>query len=412
MALLHEEIKKTPDQEVTINMVLTRGVEEIFPAYGLVELMEERPITIYLGIDPTARDLHIGHIVPLKKLRQFQLLGNVNINLLFGSFTAMLGDPSGKDSTRIALTPVQVMENVAGYKEQAGLILDLSSEVPRPVQVVYNGDWLSELTVSQFLELASLMTVDEMITWTTFAERLASSDKKLALSELLYPLLQGYDSVALSTDVELGGKDQRMNMLVGTKFLHYFAKRQKWGITTKLIVDSDGKKMGKTTGTAVNITEWPEVIFEALMTWPDSTIALGLELLTLVPMEIVKQVDEAMKMNPVETKQAFAWRVVRDLHGEEAANYAEEEFGLVLRKKNLPRRIQTTELDTVITLAEALVKTGLSPDSENAKALITQGAVRVNNSVWRKYKNLQSGEYIIKIGKKTIKNIRKVVIHS
>ena len=417
MVPLHLQIEQAQADPVTSSTVLTRGVASVMPQDKIQTLMDQRPIRVYLGIDPTSPNLHIGHMVPLRKLRQLQLLGH-QVFLLFGTFTGMIGDPTDKSATRVRLTQEQVAANVATYRDQAGRILDLAPDAENPIQVVYNHEWLQGLSFADVVELASNFTVNQFVARDTYKRRLESGEP-LYLHELLYPLMQGYDSVALQVDLEVGGKDQIPNMLAGTHLLQRLEGMEKTVLGLKLIEDPSGAKMGKTTGNVVNIMEWSEVVYEALMTWPDSTIALGLELLTDVPMSIVKAVETEMSRiaqnesqeNPVRIKEAFAWRVVAELNGVDEADYARGVFDAVKRQKQLPPRVQEFVFDTSTPLSTVLHESKLAANLGEAQALITSGAVRVNRQPQKQDRPLKAGDHIVELGKNSVKNVRKVSIH-
>jgi tyrosyl-tRNA synthetase len=416
---LAEAIMRAPDEAVSLDTILRRGVDTIMPEQGLRELLESGPQALYLGIDPTAPDLHVGHMVPLRKLRQFQELGH-HVILLFGTFTGMIGDPSDKSSTRKRLTPAQVESNVSTYRQQAGQILDLSESAANPVTVVYNHDWLEKLGFADVVELAAQFTVNQFVARETYRLRLEAGTP-LFLHEFLYPLMQGYDSVALSDEfglrIEVGGKDQIPNMMSGRDMLGALRGVSKYVLGTKLIEDPSGIKMGKSLGNVVNLTDLPEVAFEGLMSWTDGQVAPALEMLTALPMELVERVDAEMKLiaeggsdeNPMTLKEAFAFRIVSQIHGEEEANQAQGIFDLVKRQKQLPPRMREVEVQSGTTLVEALVASGLAKTAEEAQSKLTQQAVRLDGEQIRKNVTL-SGTNVVELGKQSIKNVRRIIV--
>lgn len=412
-ARLQSEIERGSSEAVTIETVLTRGVETLMPETGLESILSDHSVRLYLGIDPTSPYLHIGHMVPLRKLQQFQALGH-QVILLFGTFTGMIGDPSDKTAARVRLTPEQVEVNVATYKSQAGKILDLSSRAVNPVNVVYNHEWLGQLTFMDVIELASNFTINQFIARETYKKRL-EENTPLYVHEVLYPIMQGYDSVALDVELEIGGTDQIPNMLAGKTLINRMNHHEKWVMGMKLIEDPTGAKMGKTTGNVVNLVEAPEVIYEALMTWPDTAIALGLELLTSMPMALVEETSKSISLpdvNPMYLKEAFAFRVVSELNGEPDAQLARGIFDQVYRGRQLPPedRVKSVVIDQPSTeLTEVLVVSGLAKDVAEASSLLAQGAVYVDGKQARKNVTT-SGEYLIQLGKRTIKNLRRIVI--
>lgn len=414
-AHLQASIKSEVGNLASLDSVINRGVASLMPEVGLRVLLEDKPINLYLGIDPTSPFLHLGHLVPLRKLRQFQMLGH-RVYLLFGTFTGMIGDPSDRSAARVQLSFEQVQENVATYVSQAGMVLDMSAMAANPIQLVHNHDWLAPLSLEDLITLSSHFTVNQLLGRKSYQERLESG-KPLHLHEMLYPVMQAYDAVALDVDLEIGGKDQIPNMLAGAHLVQRMNHHQKWVMGMKLIEDAKGAKMGKTSGNVVNIVETPEVIYEALMTWPDSTIGLGLELLTDLPMAVVTEVDSAFKQisqgsskfNPVALKEAFAFRVVADLISQAEAHQAEQVFDLVKRHRQLPPRMTQVTLNGQVSLDAVLVETGLA-SSEQAVQLINQGAVWLNQKQARKNVTLPLGEHVVSLGKNTIRNIRRVVL--
>lgn len=407
---LQENLRSSVPQETTIEDTLGRGVETLLPnKEGLVSLMQESRIRLYLGIDPTSPDLHIGHLVPLRKLRQFQNLGH-EVILLFGTFTGMIGDPTDKSAGRVRLDAAQIGKNIETYEQQASKVLDLSKFTSNPILIKHNHEWLQSLTFSEVVDLAANFSVQQMEARSMFQDRI-KEDKPIWLHEFLYPLMQGYDSVFMDIDLEVGGKDQIFNMLVGRDLMKRYHDKEKWVLGNKLIEDPSGKKMGKTEGNIVNINEWPEVKYEALMTWPDGAISTGFELLTLASLEDVKETQtivETQGINPMIFKEAFAYRVISELDGKEAADYAEEEFSNVKRKKMLPRRIKEVEVNPNLKLNDVLVLAGLAKDEAEAFRYISAGAVVINGKDIRKNIILPAPEVLIQIGRRTIKNIRLV----
>lgn len=407
----YDGLKSVEAEAATIREALRRGVDEVLPGpRNLEKEMENRRIKLYLGIDPTSPDLHIGHTVPLRKLRQFQDLGH-EVVLLFGTFTGMIGDPSDKSAARIKLTPEQINKNIATYAEQAGRILDLSEQAKNPITIAHNHDWLGKMSFAEVVDLASNFSVQQMESRKMFQKR-REDDKPIWLHEFLYPLMQGWDAVAMGVDLEVGGKDQTFNMLIGKTLVNRYLDREKWVMATKLIEDPSGKKMGKTEGNIVNIESWPEWKYESIMTWPDSTIPLGFELLTSIPMEQMDIVGELLlkgEVNPIELKKALAFRVTSELDGDEAAKYAEDEYERVKRQGQLPRRIIETRVEKGMLLSDMLVESGLVSNINEALKKVRQGAIFSNGEQIRK--NIEFNDTsVIQIGKRSIKNARMVLI--
>lgn len=408
------QLRESLAEEITIRETLKRGVAEMLPAAygdcGLEKQLKERRIKLYLGIDPTSPDLHIGHTVPLRKLRQFQDLGH-EVVLLFGTFTGMIGDPSDKTAARVRLTPEQIERNVATYAEQAGRVLDMSPKAKNSVKIAYNHEWLGKMTFAEVVDLMSNLSVQQMMERRGFRERW-DKGTPIWLHEFTYPLMQGWDAVAMGVDLEVGGRDQTFNMLVGRDLVKRYQDREKWVMATKLIEDPDGKKMGKTEGNIVNVNAWPEWKYEAVMTWPDGAIPLGFELLTSVPMEQVYVVQELLdkgEINPLDLKRALAYRVVKDLDGEAEAVYAESEFDRVMRRRELPKRIMRVEVEQGLQMDEMVLRIGLASDLDQARRLIAQGAVWVDGKQIKMGGRLTGSEEVVRLGKKTIKNVRGLV---
>lgn len=412
-------LEKMESEKASIREVTTRGVARdengdrmIYPdVRGLEDAMSERRLTLYLGIDPTSPELHIGHTVPLRKLRQFQDLGH-NVNLLFGTFTGMIGDPTDKTAARVRLSKEQINSNIMNYKEQAGKILDLSENAQNPVHIVHNDEWLAPINFEGVLDLASNVTVQQMLERKMFKERM-DAGKPISLTEFLYPILQGYDSVAMGVDIEVGGKDQIFNMLVGRNFVKTYLKKEKWVLPTRLIEDPSGKKMGKTEGNIVNIRDFPEVIYEGIMTWPDSAIAMGFELITNIPMKKVEIIKERLAMgelDPMITKQALAFRVVQELQGIDAAKYAEDEFTSVKREGNLPKRMNEVVVLKGIKLSEILITSGLCKSIEEARMKIAQKSIFIDGMQPKKDIVWPENASTVQIGRKTIRNVRRIIL--
>ena len=373
--------------------------------------MKERPIKLYLGIDPTSPDLHIGHLVPLRKLREFQDLGH-KIVLLFGTFTGRIGDPTDKSAMRKKLTTEEVQTNVTTYIQQASKVLDLSDSAINPVTVVYNEDWLGKLNFEEVVELAANFSVQRMLERSMFSERLAKG-KALGLHELLYPLMQGYDSVALGVDLEVGGKDQTFNMLVGRELVRRLNGRKKWAMAMKLIEDPSGKKMGKTEGNIVNVMAPAAWKYEALCSWPDSAVPVGFELLTSVPIVQItemKQLVETGVIHPKDLKKALAFRVIAELDGIQAACEAELEFDRVYQQNSLPMEIIETGVYQGQSLCGVLMVSGLVRDMDAAMAFIQKRAIFVDGQLVKAgFRDWKDGQ-VLSIGKRTIKNVRRILV--
>lgn len=413
------EIKNIEREKVTVREALTRAVATddegkrmIMPDInGLENLMEKKRVRLYLGIDPTSPDLHIGHTVPLRKLAHFQSLGH-EVNLLFGGFTAMIGDPSDRSATRVKLTKEQVAKNMADYVRQAGHILDLSPNIENKVILQNNFDWLSKLTFEDVTELAGNFSVQQMMNRSTYKNRYTSGTT-IGLHEFLYPLMQGYDSVAMDVDLEVGGKDQVPNMLDGRTLIKNYKNHEKWVLGTRLIEDPNGKKMGKTEGNIVNINDLPEVKYEGIMTWPDSAIGMGFELITSIPMEKVHVINEMLKtgkIDPMISKEALAFRAVMELDGAKEAQFAAEEFTRVKREGKLPSRMLEVSVNKKAKISEVLIASGLVKTPEEALTKIAQKSVFIDGNQSQRDAEWPLNAVTIATAKKTIKNIRSITL--
>ena len=389
---------KNLDQK--IEEILTRGTEEIIPSKnGLKDLMKRKKIRLYLGVDPTSPKIHLGHLVPLKKLKHFQELGHEAI-LLFGTFTAQVGDPSGRDEQRKPLSSEQVKENMKTYKEQVSKFIDLSG-----IQIKYNADWLQELTFSGLVKIASNFTVSRLLERDMFQRRLKEK-KEVWVNEFLYPLMQGYDSVALDVDLEIGATDQTFNMLVGRKLQRIFNKKEKFILMTPILLGLDGRKMSKTFGNTVDMTDSPNEIYGKIMSLADNLIINYLELITDFPLESIRKIKSDLirkKINPRDVKAMLGREIVNIIHGKKLAASAEKDFDKVFRKKQLPSRIPEVRVEkTDIDILELLVNSKLVSSKSEAKRLIIQKGVKIDGVIqkeWKKIIKIKKGD-VIQIGKR------------
>lgn len=360
---------------MTIEELLTRGVQEIVPPQGLMEkLRKGDKITLYLGIDPTGAQLHLGHSIPLRKLRHFQEMGH-RVIFLIGSFTAMIGDPTGRNEARPPLTRDQIEENFKGYKKQASKVLDFGK-----IETRYNHEWLEKLKFNDVLSLAHHFTVQQMLQRDMFQERVKKG-QDLNLTEFMYPLMQGYDSVAMDVDLEVGGNDQLFNMLAGRKLLKEIKNKEKWVLTTPLIEGLDGRKMSKTYGNTVNITDAPTEMFGKLMSMSDALIIKYFLLCTDVPLKEIDEIDRALKggQNPRDAKVRLAGEIVKFYHDEKAAAKAEEEFNRMFRDHGAPDDMPVFKLKGEKNIIDLLEACKLVASRAEAKRLVAQGGVKVND---------------------------------
>ncbi|MEO6456828.1 MAG: tyrosine--tRNA ligase, partial [Chloroflexia bacterium] len=328
-----------------ISEVMTRAVAEIVPRDEFEKMLRSgRKLRVKLGIDPTGPRLHIGRTVPLFKLRQFQDMGH-QIVLIIGDFTAIVGDPSDKDAQRVMLTTEQIESNMATYKEQIGKILDIDK-----VEFRYNAQWLGPLTFHDVIRLASKFTVAQMLQRENFAVRWEES-KPIGLHELLYPLMQGFDSVAIKADIELGGTDQLFNLMAGRALQPEFGQPPQGVICTNMIAGTDGRKMSTTWANAIYLLDEPRDQFGKVMSMGDDVIPVYMESCTLLPMDEVKRVREGLEdgsVHPMDAKKQLAWEIVRMYHGEEAANTARADFERQFQNRDLPTEIPLVPIERIV----------------------------------------------------------------
>jgi len=322
--------------EAAVLEVLSRGVENVFPNVESVKsfLRKGKQLTLYVGVDPTGPTLHLGHVIPLRKIAAFQKLGH-KVIFLIGDFTAMIGDPTDKGAARKQLTRAEVMKNCKRYKSQASRFIDFTG--PNAAEMKFNSKWLAPMSFSEVVELASHVTVEQMAKRDMFVKRTAEG-KPVFLHEFLYPLMQGYDSVAMDVDGEVGGNDQTFNMLAGRDLSKVLSGKDKFVVATRLLVDSSGKKMGKTEGNMVNLDQTPPDMFGKVMSWPDELIAAGFELLTDVPMAEIDSVKKQMAdgSNPRDFKANLAEEIVATIHGKEKAAAARQSFSSTFKEGAVP----------------------------------------------------------------------------
>ncbi|WP_333985082.1 tyrosine--tRNA ligase [Ectopseudomonas khazarica] len=360
--------------------LIKRGAEEVLVEAELVEKLKRgQPLRIKAGFDPTAPDLHLGHTVLINKLRQFQELGH-QVIFLIGDFTGMIGDPSGKSATRPPLTREQVLDNAETYKQQVFKILD-----PAKTEVAFNSTWMDQLTPADFIRLASQYTVARMLERDDFDKRY-SSNQPIAIHEFLYPLVQGYDSVALKADVELGGTDQKFNLLMGRELQRAYGQESQCIVTMPLLEGLDGvKKMSKSLGNYVGIQEAPGVMYNKLVSMPDALMWRYFELLSFRSMAEIEQFrrDVEQGANPRDIKIKLAEELVARFHGEEAAANAHRSAGNRMKDGELPDDLPEVELVSAedMPISSVLNKAGLVKNAAVARDLLGSGGVRVDGEV-------------------------------
>ncbi len=361
--------------EKEIDDVINRGVENVFPNREFLKskMMKGERLSIYLGIDPTGPTLHLGHVIPLLKLSKFQKLGH-QIVLLMGDFTGMVGDPTDKTTARRKLTREKVLENLKEYQKQASKFISFSG--PNKALFKFNSKWLAGMDFSEVLELTSLVTVDQMLKRDMFVRR-EEEGKPVYVHELLYPIMQGYDSVAMDVDGEIGGNDQTFNMLVGRDLMKLLKNKEKFVIATKLLVDSSGKKMGKTEDNMVALNQTPEDMFGKVMSWSDDLILTGFEVLTDISLADIASMKELMGSgkNPRDFKAHLAREIVALYHGEKKAKMAEENFENTFTKGGIPEDIVDVSVAKDVLFVDILMVNELVVSKSDFRRLVSEGAI-------------------------------------
>ena len=381
--------------------LLKRGTHEILLEDELVKKLESgRKLRIKAGFDPTAPDLHLGHSVLLTKMRQFQELGH-QVVFLIGDFTGRIGDPTGKNVTRKPLTEAEVKANAETYKEQVFKILD-----PALTEVRFNAEWMSKLSAADMIELAAQSTVARMLERDDFEKRY-TANQSISIHEFLYPLVQGYDSVALEADIELGGTDQKFNLLMGREIQKHFGQAPQVVMTMPLLEGLDGvQKMSKSLGNYVGVDDTPGVMFNKLVSMPDSLMWRYFELLSLKSNDEIEKIRRSIESgaNPRHIKMELARELIARYHGEEAAANAHKSAGNQLAEGELPDDLPDVEVafeGEQAPIAAVLNRSGLTNNSAQAKDMLSNGRVKVDGEVVAKDAMLATGQrYVIQAGKK------------
>lgn len=389
---------------------IRRGADEILIEEELIKKLEEgRPLRIKAGFDPTAPDLHLGHTVLINKLRQFQDLGH-EVIFLIGDFTGMIGDPSGKSTTRPPLTREDVVVNAKTYKEQIFKILD-----PERTRVEFNSRWMDKMEAADLIRLASRYTVARMLERDDFHKRY-SGNQPIAIHEFLYPLVQGYDSVALHADIELGGTDQKFNLLVGRQLQTVYGQSPQVVLTMPILEGLDGvQKMSKSLDNFIGIDELPVEMFGKVMSISDVLMWRYYDLLSFHPLSEIERLKRKAKqgMNPRDIKMQLADEIVHRYHGKSAAERAKSEFIARFQRNELPENIEEKNLvssDPSLLLAQVLKQSGLTSSTSEARRMIQQGAVRVDagrvDDIDCKLRAGPGCIYIIQVGKRRVTRVK------
>ena len=381
---MQEEVVRDPQVEAEVERqmaIVRRGAVEIIPEEELAAKLRRsvktgKPLKVKLGLDPSAPDIHLGHTVVLQKMRQLQDLGH-QVTVIIGDYTGMIGDPTGKSETRKQLTAEQVRENAATYVKQLFKVLDESKTTIR-----YNSEWLSPMNFADVISLAAKTTVARMLERDDFEKRY-TTQQPISLHEFFYPLMQGYDSVALKSDLELGGTDQKFNLLMGRMLQKEYGQEQQVILTMPLIEGLDGvAKMSKSLGNYIGIDEEPKEMYGKAMSIPDELMAKYYELVTDLSLEEVTAIREGLEnktLHPRDAKMRLAREIVRMYHGEEAAQAGEEHFKTVFQKRALPDDIPEVTLDAgTVWIVKLLADLKMAPSNGEARRLVQGGGVKIN----------------------------------
>jgi len=387
-------------KKAQLESLLTRGVSELYPSADAfaARAKSSKKMRMYFGIDPTSPALHIGHAIGLRKLRAFQDLGH-EVILLLGSFTAMIGDPTDKLATRVQLTQKQVLENAATYKKQAAAIVRFTGE--NPAKIMFNHKWLAAMKFVDVVDLASHFTVQQMAERDMFSRRMKEGNP-VYVHEFLYPLMQGYDSVAMDVDAEIGGSDQIFNMLAGRTLMKQMKNKEKFVLALKLLENDEGKKMSKTESGFIALDDEPNDMFGKLMAMDDSMILPYAELATDIPLEDIDGLRLAMKkgMNPRDAKERVARNIVSMFHGELASEKAANAFRDQFQKGETPTDIEMFLLKGTTNIVDVLVASGLASSKTEARRLIDQKAVKLDGIAVTSYDQSVAKDVVIQRGKR------------
>jgi tyrosyl-tRNA synthetase len=410
---LTEEQKREVERQLE---VIRRGIAEIVPQDELIKKLEKSvitgvPLKVKLGLDPTAPDLHVGHTVVLHKLRQFQELGH-QIQLLIGDFTGRIGDPTGKSETRKQLTEEDVKRNAQTYVQQFAKVMDVSK-----IEVYYNSTWLAPMNFADVVRLAANVTLARMLERDDFSKRYAT-EQPISLHEFFYPLMQGYDSVALESDIELGGTDQKFNLLMGRQLQKEYGKEQQIAIMMPILEGLDGvQKMSKSLGNYIGISEIPNEIYGKTMSVPDELMLKYYELVTKLSNEELIELRQGLEkgaIHPRDAKMRLAKTFVTMFHGEDAAQEAEQHFKTVFQQRALPTDIPEVEISAEslesgqIWIAKLLVELGLTPSTGEARRMVQQGGVKINEEKIEDVQEQISVEngMVVQVGKRKFAKVK------
>ncbi len=395
--------RQTSGRQEAIEETLTSGVEQILPDKNkLKELMKERKIRVYFGIDPTAPKLHLGHTIGLRKLQEFADLGCETF-LVVGTGTVFAGDPSLREETRKKISKKEIQRNIQTWKKQAKKILDFSK-----VKIKYNGDWLLKLKLEDIIDIASNISAVKLFQRDSFRRRIKNGNT-VWMHEVLYPLLQGYDSVHLGVDLEIGGTDQVFNMLIGRELERKMKNKEKFVLTLSMIAGIDGKQMSKTSGNCVWIDDSANEMYGKIMSIPDNLIFNYFELLTSASLSEIKKLKKSKK-NPKDLKSELAKKIVKVYYGDASARKAAAEFKRVFKEKKTPSKITLFKIkEKEILLLDLLVKAKLASSKGEARRLIEQKGVKIDGKTendWKATIEVKKGK-IVQVGRRKFVKLSK-----
>lgn len=377
-------MEKNLKKQMDVIMLRTEDIliDEELECIVKKSIEEDKPLKVKLGLDPTSPDIHLGHTVVLNKLRQFQDLGHRAI-LIIGDYTARIGDPSGRSTLRPELSAEDIDRNAKTYMKQAFKILD-----PEKTEVVKNSNWLKSLRFEDILNLTSKFTVARMLERDDFKKRF-KSNTPIAIMEFLYPIMQAYDSIAIEADVELGGTDQRFNLLMGRELQKEFSQKPQIAITMPILVGTDGiEKMSKSLGNYIGVDESPREIFGKVMSIPDNIMIAYFRLVTTLDSEEIREIEDNIKkekLNPSIAKRKLAKIIIENLYTKNDALEAEEDFDLIFKKKGIPDKVEEYIINPKdiknkkISLAQLLTDSGLTKSNGEARRLVAQGGIKIND---------------------------------
>ena len=385
-----------------IDELLTRGVANIIPNKDALEkvLNDGKKLNIYLGIDPTATRIHLGHAVPLRKLQKFAEQGH-NVTFLIGDFTALIGDTSDKDSERPALSIEEIEENFKTYKKQAEKILDFSK-----IKIEYNSKWLKKLSFEDILKLMHHFSAGDFVGRELIKKRL-SENKRVGLHELLYPVMQGYDSFMLNTDLQIGGTDQTFNMQTGRTLIKDIKNKESFVLSTPILEGPDGRKMSKSWGNAIWLDDNATDMYAKILSVNDDLIIQYFTLATNLSLGKISIFEQRLKKeNPINIKKELAYQIVSELYDKKSAEKAREDFEKIVQKKEMPNNtaIETQTIHLKAKIGDVLIEGGLAKSKSNAKRLIEQGGVSLNDKKIIDV-NFETDEGILRVGKRKIKKL-------